>query len=150
MSISSKQKTRKMIPPSGNRHGTTLTEIVVSCVLLSGLVMAAVPMTVRIARQRLVHREIMVAQNELINQMERLSLVSPDELEDLEVRVSDEHQSILHEAELKLDVSDASEGLQRVQLELAWTNRLGNRMQPQSLTSWIPAGDPPNESEATE
>lgn len=147
MNIASTQKTGRL---TANRRGTTLTEIVVSCVLLSGLVMAALPMTVRIARQRLVHREMMVAQNELINQMERLSLVSPDEVGNLAVTISDAHQSILHNAELKLDVGGTQGGMKRVQLKLAWTNRLGNRMQPQTLSMWIPSVDQPGEAEATE
>lgn len=127
--------------PLTNRAGITLTEIMVSCVLLGGLTMAVLPMTMRIARQRLVHREILVARHELVNQMERLSLIDTGELQESELAVSDAHAADLHDADLKLAVDQTDDGMSRVQLNLAWTNRLGKRMHPQTLMMWIPASD---------
>lgn len=124
------------------RDGATLTELLVACVVLSGIFAVALPMTMKIARQRLVNREILVAQHELMNQMERLSVLPAAELSADEpakslLDIHPLHQQILHDAELSVEQSDGPDAMRRVQLSLTWTNRLGNRMHPQTLTTWF-------------
>lgn len=121
---------------TSKKSGTTLIEVMVSCVLLGAFATAVIPATMRIARQRLVHRESLIAQHELMNQMERLSMLTDEQLRLATVEISSTHDQLLPEARLQLQVHEQPDTPDRIELTLRWTNRLGVRSKPHVLVGW--------------
>lgn len=129
----------RQAPCYRSRSGITLIELLVSCALLATMVAIVAPVTMRVARQRSVHREIIVARHELVNQMQRLTRLTPQELNETNVVISEAHRELLLNAELKmrLETDETDDGAAaKIQLALQWTNRLGIRGNPQILTAW--------------
>ncbi|MEM7314407.1 MAG: hypothetical protein AAF497_14765 [Planctomycetota bacterium] len=114
-----------------------MAEIMVSCVLIVAAVGFMAPMTVKLARQRLVHREIFVGQHELANQMQRIMATQPNRLQELKLEVSPEHRAFLREADISLHLVP-DEQTTRARIELTWESRAGFRVAPLRLTNWIP------------
>ena len=119
-------------------HGTTLIELMIACAIIATAVGSLLPFAAKLSRQRIVHRELLAARMELMNQAERLTQLSSDQLESIQPQVSKQHAFLLQDAELTVDSAQGSGADRRIHLELVWTNRLGHKMHPQSLTVWIP------------
>lgn len=119
-------------------RGTTLIELMIACAIIATAVGSLLPFAAKLSRQRIVHRELLAARMELMNQAERLTQLSPNELKSVQPQISKQHISLLHDAKITLKSEQEAGVNRRIHLELAWTNRLGHEMHPQSLTVWIP------------
>lgn len=119
------------------RSGATLSELVVACVLLvstSGLLVKSIAGANRVEKSM---QHYAIATDELANQIERLSLLRPEEVgRALErLTLSDEAARMLPSAELTSEFV-ADENGRRVTLRLNW-DRVGDSI-PLLLTTWLP------------
>ena len=130
-----------------NRSGSMLTELLVAMGLLSSLVAAAVPMSMKLLRVRQIHQQQLVAVEELSNQLERLSQHSAKELPMLasSINLPSYLEDQLLGASLSIELvpvdgdrfakTDNADG-HRLTLTLTWTDRLGNPPTELSLSAW--------------
>jgi hypothetical protein len=118
------------------RRGLTVTEVVVAATLVVSMIGLFAPMSVRIGRVWQSTRQYRLAFNELANQMERLTSLSPAECKEalsslaLPTRVSD----ALPGSQLLGEVIRDQDGT-RLKLSLNWER--GAASEPVSLTGWF-------------
>ncbi len=123
-------------PKHKRRRGLTVTEVVVAATLVVSLIGLFAPMSVRIGRVWQSTRQYRLAFNELANQMERLTSLSPTECEaalsslKLPTRVSE----ALPGSQLLGEVIHDQDGT-RLKLSLNWER--GARSEPVSLVGWF-------------
>lgn len=118
------------------RKGLTVTEVVVAATLVVSMVGLFAPMTVRIGRVWQSTRHYRLAFNELANQMERLTRLSPEACEtaisnlSLSTRVAE----ALPGSKLFGEVIQDADGT-RLKLSLNWEH--GATSEPISLVGWL-------------
>ena len=137
-------------PSSHRRRGTTITEFVVACTLLSSLMLLLVPSAIRIGRVQQTLRQERIAMDEVTNQLERLTLYPLDQLPQKvdQLTPSELAASRLPDAELRGALERSEDGY-RLALEISW-NSPGRREAPLKVATWIyPASTSPAEVEDT-
>lgn len=146
------QSTRQVMPrrhssrslSSGRRvRGATLVEVLVAFLLLVTMTTIAVPTVVRHGRLRQAIRQERVALDELSNQLDQLTLQSPQQLQGLgpELPVSRIAESVLPQVTLTIE-SRRQDATTRITLRIRW-DTVGRRTTPLQMSAWIP--DPPRE-----
>lgn len=132
---------------TSRRSGFTTLEAIVSGILLSMLVVTAVPLLMTVAVLRSAADQRQLAAQTVANVMEQLTARSADELTQeavADVELPKEAAAVLREPDLNIRVAEAerSAGLQRIAIELRWKNRAGDYEAPVRLVSWVsPRGE---------
>jgi prepilin-type N-terminal cleavage/methylation domain-containing protein len=123
------------------RRGMTIVEVIVAIAVLTAAMVTLVQLIGLVARQRRVNEQRLVALEEVANQAERLAIaaweeVAPDKLRSWEP--SPELTAALPKAVCRAVVTeDAGPPICRsIQLEVAWTNAVGQKVEPARLTIW--------------
>src|SRR5262245_37580870 len=123
------------------QRGMTLVELSVSLVVL-GVAMAALVQLVGLAAsQRRAMAQRRIALQEVANQAERIALLAwsetaPDKLTSWQP--SAELSEVLPAAQCTIAVSQepATPSARRIRLEVAWTNSVGQPVEPVGLSVW--------------
>lgn len=119
-----------------NRRGWLMAEVLVAFTLIGTLVAVAMPLLVqnnRLLRQQRNHR---LAVEELSNQLDRLTHLSPDDLEPLveSLRPSEFIEERLPGAKVTGEIFSEDLGV-RIELRINWQGRLA-KAQPVVLSGW--------------
>jgi Tfp pilus assembly protein PilV len=128
------------------RGGFSLLELVVTGVLLSVVMVSAVPMLAWVGLQRRAADQHQFALHEAANILERLTLedwehLTPESAEEL--TLSEQAQSYLPDAELAVTVAETVAEpsdvppSKRLSVELRWRDPAGNMTPPVRLTTWL-------------
>jgi prepilin-type N-terminal cleavage/methylation domain-containing protein len=122
------------------QRGMTVVELTVSLVVL-GVAMAAVVQLVALAAsQRRAMAQRRIALQEIANQAERIALLpwsetAPDKLTGWQP--SAELSEVLPAAQCSIAVSEEPAApARKIRLEVAWTNSVGQPMEPVGLSIW--------------
>ena len=123
-------------PESSIRGGVTTAEVLVAATLLLGMIGVVVPTTVRAGKIWHDTRQYQLATNELSNQFEMLSSLSPDELSETlkQLKVAEHLEARLPNASLTGALQQDADGY-RLTLEINWDR--GANAQPLRLTGWL-------------
>jgi type II secretory pathway pseudopilin PulG len=115
-------------------------ELVVAIILFGVLVSSIGPIVKRVSTASRVNEERRVAQIELANLMEQISVLTPEQIspETIEsLRTAASAGVSLPEAKLVAVVADEVDGLRQVSLSLTWIPASGNGMKPVRLSAWF-------------
>jgi hypothetical protein len=124
------------------RRGLSSVEMIVSFMLLGSVLALFVPLVVRHGRLLVSHRQYRVGLDEVTNQLERLSVLSE---QDLQAAIKDLNPSPLTAerlpgATLHAELQDADIG-KRLTIQLTW-NEPRRREAPITMSAWImPSAD---------
>lgn len=135
---------------STSRTGATLTELVVACSLLGSFVAVVVPATVRIGRAQQSLRQERIALDELTNQLDRISLLPVDQIQDelVTLKASELSASSLLNPKLSGEINESQDGY-RIVVKITWD---GSRQRdaPLAMSTFVyPAQSQLSEEEAT-
>lgn len=123
------------------RTGFTLFELVITSLLLSALIVSAIPALSWAAKQRREVERRQAGLEFLENQLERLTALSFDELTPERagaVKIPEAFRDRWPEATLSARVIDEpEERAKRINLELRWQEQRGGPTVPIRLTAWI-------------
>ena len=119
------------------RRGTTITELVVACGLLSSLMLLVVPSAIRMGRVQQATRHERIALDEVTNQLERLTQLPVNELpqEIDQLAPSDFAMGGLPNPELSGTLQNSEDGY-RLALEISW-DRPGQPEAPLTVATWV-------------
>lgn len=132
---------------SNHRHGVTLIETLVSLMLLATIFSAVAPLIARQARLQADARAYRLAVDELTNHLDRLTRLSPEEIEQQlnRLKPSEVASAALEGATFRGESSPCEIGT-RITLTLLWPENDRGKP-PVSLTGWIPAATKESEQE---
>ena len=131
------------------RMGSTLAEVMVSAVLITAMVSLISTIVVRSGRMSQQTRQAQFAMDELSNQMERITLLPVDQLEQAikALEISDEFHSSVPDALLSGKVVRDDDST-RVVLDLDWQRNTPSL--PLTLVAWVDPGLSTKSSELLE
>ncbi len=126
---------------SRKRRSFTITEIVVTCVVLAATLTVCVQFLGAAAAQRRAVRNRQAAIQQSASVMERLCVRSWDELTPqyaAGVQLSDELRQILPESSLEVDITPAPEDpdAKRITVVVRWPDRSGRPQLTHRLVAW--------------
>ena len=126
---------------SSDRRGMTLLEVGVALVILAAAMTALVQLLSLSARQRRLDDQRSLALVELANHAESLAMLPWNELtaENLAGwQPSAELAALLPTAECHAQIEEepGSPSARRIELQIAWTNAVGEQVTPVRLTLW--------------
>ncbi len=121
------------------RDGFTMLELTVAAALLGTVFVVTVPLLKHVRVSRDAAEQQSVAQQEAANIMERLAVHGSSGAQDEMITLSPEAASHLPDGAVTITRAPIVEGLQQVTLRVTWSNAVGNRPAPVTLTAWFPA-----------
>jgi len=142
---------RALTSPKDNsrqRSGFGTVELVVATILFGVLVSSIGPIVKRVSTASRVNEERRIAQLELANLMEQISVLTPEQLapETVEnLRATAAKSVSLPDAALTAVVTGEVDGLRQVSLGLTWNPAAGDGMKPVRLSAWFRSASSPTE-----
>lgn len=133
---------------SRQRNGFGTVELVVATILFGVLVSSIGPIVKRVSTASRVNEERRIAQLELANLMEQISVLTPEQLapEAIENLRAEAAKSVsLPDAALTAVVTGEVDGLRQVSLGLTWNPASGDGMKPVRLSAWFRSTSSPTE-----
>ena len=130
------------------RNGFGTVELVVATILFGVLVSSIGPIVKRVSTASRVNEERRIAQLELANLMEQISVLTPEQLapETVEnLRATAAKSVSLPDAALTAVVTGEVDGLRQVSLGLTWNPAAGDGMKPVRLSAWFRSASSPTE-----
>ncbi len=139
--------TNRNIASVSKRRGSTLVELIVAAGLLIALMSILSPLSTRLGRLWHQSRHYQLALDEVNNQLEQLTTLSPEERDTKlqQLQVSESLSNVFPEAKLSAEVTSDDDG-ERLTLRLQWDSSHGAK--PLSLTAWMPPRKSPVEATA--
>ena len=124
------------------RHGFTIIEMIVATVLLSAVMVTALPLFGWIIQQRRSADQRQFAVQEVANLAERITANDWESVTSAslaKMTVSERVSDVLSDPRLQLQVADVTgpPTAKRVTIEFSWRDRAGNFVSPVRLVVWI-------------
>ncbi|MGH7200543.1 MAG: type II secretion system protein [Planctomycetaceae bacterium] len=128
------------------RRGVTLTELIVTMLLLGSAMAAVVPVVQWASTQRQAARQREFALQEAAGILEDLTArewheITPEHAE--QIAPTESARAMLRDPELTVTVNDASDAAspgKRIVVELRWKDHAGRPAAPARLTTWVYKG----------
>ena len=124
------------------RRGISLIEMIVSTVLLSAVLVAAVPMIGWSFQQRHLAQKRQLANQEVANIMETIATtpwaqVTSETLG--QVKLSEAAQNELNNAKLEINLKQSESDIvsKQIILKLSWSDKMNRPIAPITLTTWM-------------
>ena len=129
-----------------SRRGMTITEILVALVIMSAALAGVAHLVSTASAQRRVLEQRRLALAELSNRAERIALLSWDELTYTNIEsepISSETLAVLPRAKFAAATADEDgpPPVRRIQLQIVWTDSVGNAVEPVKLVIWRHRGE---------